>query len=155
MRIQGTDQYTVWNTDTNGNWVSNGTGGVIVSGSNSAIKSLELSFNQDLNGDGIISTSSTPLSSASLGQGAATTPIADWIAGQDSFVFRTDHLAAHADATSTGPLASLLGAGIVHDQIQLAASGMAGLHSDLGAVPAAPSESHLAELLLDHHFMIR
>ena len=36
LRIQGTDQYTVWNTDSNGNFVSNGTGGVIVSGSSSA-----------------------------------------------------------------------------------------------------------------------
>ena len=52
--VPGTDQYTVWNTDSNGNFVSNGTGGVIVSGSNPAITSLEPSFNQDLNGDGVI-----------------------------------------------------------------------------------------------------
>ena len=57
MRIPGTDQYTVWNTDSNGNFVSNGTGGVIVSGSSSAITSLEPSFNQDLNGDGVIGAS--------------------------------------------------------------------------------------------------
>ena len=53
MRIQGSDQYTVWNTDSNGNFVSNGTGGV-VSGSSAALQSLEPSFQQDLNGDGII-----------------------------------------------------------------------------------------------------
>ena len=57
MRIQGTDQYTVWNTDSNGDFVSNGTGGVVVSGSNSAITSLETSFHQDLNGDGVIGAS--------------------------------------------------------------------------------------------------
>jgi hypothetical protein len=73
MRIQGTDQYTVWNTDTNGSFVSNGTGGVIVSGSNHAITSLELSFNQDLNGDGVISTSSIPVPSAGLVQAGANT----------------------------------------------------------------------------------
>ncbi len=50
----GTDQYTVWNTDSNGNVVSNGTGGVIVSGASSVLKSLEPSFHQDLNGDGVI-----------------------------------------------------------------------------------------------------
>jgi hypothetical protein len=68
MRIQGTDQYTVWNTDSSGNFVSNGTGGVVVSGSNSAITSLETSFNQDLNSDGVISTSSIPVVSASVVQ---------------------------------------------------------------------------------------
>ena len=52
--LPGTDQYTVWNTDSNGNVVSNGTGGVIVSGASSALKSLEPSFHQDLNGDGVI-----------------------------------------------------------------------------------------------------
>ena len=57
MRIPGTDQYTVWNTDSNGDFVSNGTGGVVVSGSSSAITSLEPSFNQDLNGDGVMGAS--------------------------------------------------------------------------------------------------
>jgi hypothetical protein len=73
MHIQGTDQYTVWNTDSNGSFVSNGTGGVVVSGSNHAITSLELSFNQDLNGDGVISTSSTSVASAGLVQAANNT----------------------------------------------------------------------------------
>src|SRR6185369_14831125 len=37
----GTDEYTVWITDSNGNAVGNGTGGVRVSGSSSVLKSLE------------------------------------------------------------------------------------------------------------------
>jgi len=53
LHLPGSDQYTVWNTDTNGNVVSNGTGGV-VSGSSDALRSLEPSFQQDLNGDGVI-----------------------------------------------------------------------------------------------------
>ena len=60
MHLPGSDQYTVWNTDDNGNVVSNGTGG-IVSGSSNALKSLEPSFQQDLNGDGMIGFSSTTL----------------------------------------------------------------------------------------------
>ena len=44
LRVQGADQYTVWNTDNDGNVVSNGTGGVVVSGSSSVLKSLEPSF---------------------------------------------------------------------------------------------------------------
>src|SRR5262249_138208 len=62
LRVPGADQYTVWNTDSNGNVVSNGTGGVIVSGSSSVLKSLEPSFQQDLNGDGVVGTGSAPVS---------------------------------------------------------------------------------------------
>src|SRR5258705_10613291 len=58
LHLPGSDQYTVWNTDTNGNVVSNGTGGV-VSGSSDALRSLESSFQQDLNGDGVIGIPST------------------------------------------------------------------------------------------------
>ena len=50
-----TGLYTAWNTDNNGNYVSHVsalTGAV--SGTNSALKSLETSFHQDLNGDGQI-----------------------------------------------------------------------------------------------------
>ena len=56
--MPGTDQYTVWNTDNNGNVVSNATGG-FVSGTSSALETLEPSFHQDLNGDGVIGVPST------------------------------------------------------------------------------------------------
>ena len=50
-KIPGADQYTVWTTDSNGNYLSNiGT----VSGTSTALESLETSFHQDLNGDGVI-----------------------------------------------------------------------------------------------------
>ncbi|MET4120490.1 hypothetical protein ABIB90_007550 [Bradyrhizobium sp. JR4.1] len=65
-----TGQYTAWNTDNNGNYVSHvsaltgSTSGGSVSGTNSGLKLLETSFHQDLNGDGQIGTSSasTPTS---------------------------------------------------------------------------------------------
>ena len=50
-KLTGADQYTVWNTDSNGNFVSD-IG--VVSGSSYALESLETSFHQDLNGDGTI-----------------------------------------------------------------------------------------------------
>ena len=56
LHLPGSDQYTVWNTDLDGNVVSNGTGG-IVSGASTALKSLEPSFQQDLNGDAAIGAS--------------------------------------------------------------------------------------------------
>jgi hypothetical protein len=55
-KVTGADQYSVWNIDSSGNYVSNATGGD-VSGSNLTLRSLETSFHQDLNGDGVIGTS--------------------------------------------------------------------------------------------------
>jgi 20S proteasome alpha/beta subunit len=52
FRINGADQYMVWNTDSNGNYVSSPIG--VVSGGSSALESMETSFHQDLNNDGII-----------------------------------------------------------------------------------------------------
>ena len=48
----GTGQYTVWSTDSNGNYLANITGAV--SGNSTALESLETTFHQDLNGDGTI-----------------------------------------------------------------------------------------------------
>jgi hypothetical protein len=45
------NQFTVWNTDSNGNYISD-IG--VVAGNSSALKSLESGFGQDLNGDGQI-----------------------------------------------------------------------------------------------------
>ena len=51
-KVTGADQYSVWNTDSNGNYISNSIG--VVSGTSAALESLETSFHQDLNGDGVI-----------------------------------------------------------------------------------------------------
>jgi serralysin len=51
-KLTGADQYTVWNTDVSGKNVSSPIG--VVSGSSAALEAIESSFNQDLNGDGVI-----------------------------------------------------------------------------------------------------
>ena len=51
-KVTGADQYTVWNTDSSGKYLSNAVG--VVAGSSTALKSLETAFQQDLNGDGTI-----------------------------------------------------------------------------------------------------
>ena len=57
-----TGLYTAWNTDNNGNYVSNVSGLTgYVSGTNYALKSLETSFHQDLNGDGQIGLVTTAI----------------------------------------------------------------------------------------------
>ena len=57
------DQYIVWATDSNGNLTSFLSG--VVSGASTTLQNFEASFHQDLNGDGVISsTSAAPLSNA-------------------------------------------------------------------------------------------
>ena len=51
-KMAGADQYSVWATDTNGNYLSNTL--TSVSGTSSALQTTETSFHQDLNGDGYI-----------------------------------------------------------------------------------------------------
>ena len=52
LEDSGADQYTVWNTDSNGNICANLD--PAVPGSSPALESLETTFHQDLNGDGVI-----------------------------------------------------------------------------------------------------
>ena len=78
-KVSGADQYTVWSTDSQGNYLANIIG--VVSGSNAFLQALESSFAQDLNGNGQIGTSA----SASLNVAAAE---------PDTFVFRNDYLSS-------------------------------------------------------------
>ena len=64
-KVTGSDQYTVWNTDSNGNYVSNDRRRV---GSSTALESLETSFHQDLNGDGVIGAPGTVIEATWLDQ---------------------------------------------------------------------------------------
>jgi hypothetical protein len=54
LKLAGADQYTVWNTDSSGNYLSSLFNGGSVSGSDATLESLETGFHQDLNGDGLI-----------------------------------------------------------------------------------------------------
>jgi hypothetical protein len=51
-------QYTVWSVDSNGNYLSSLF--TAVSGTNTKLESLETTFNQDLNGDGVIGIYAAP-----------------------------------------------------------------------------------------------
>ena len=57
-KVVGSDQYGIWLTDSNGNFLSNPVG--VVSGNSTTWTSLEASFHQDLNGDGVIGGSLPP-----------------------------------------------------------------------------------------------
>ena len=95
------DQYAIWNTNSSGNYVSNDFG--ILSGSSSALESQELTFHQDLNGDGVIGPATTAVQNMAAGEGqisgaadgitiVAASPSATLIGhidgpGNDNFVF--------------------------------------------------------------------
>jgi serralysin len=98
-KVTGADQYTVWNTDSNGNDSINTIG--TVSGSSTALESLEPSFQQDLNGDGAIGIP------AATGPGSGTAPVT--VANNDTFVFGSGGSAGGA-ADSAGATGMHLGA---------------------------------------------
>jgi hypothetical protein len=56
-KIPGSDQYSVWATDSGGNFTSLLIGPV--SGNSAALKSFETTFQQDLNGDGVVGVPAT------------------------------------------------------------------------------------------------
>ncbi len=56
-KMPGANEYTVWQTDSNGNWISDLV--KTVPGNNPTLETLERTFNQDLNGDGIIGPPTT------------------------------------------------------------------------------------------------
>ena len=112
--IPGTDQYTVWNTDSSGNFVSNNIG--IVSGSSTALESLETSFHQDLNGDSVIGVPASHTGSLSSPSSQVVT-----IASNDTFVF---HPGVGSDVIAnipTGTTIELDGFSSVTSNAQLAA----------------------------------
>jgi hypothetical protein len=86
-KIPGADQFSIWNTDSNGNYLAFS----VMSGTSTALESLEPGFHQDLNGDGVIGT---PASGASAAEANSTNdvigrPAAEIVGGpgNDSFVF--------------------------------------------------------------------
>jgi hypothetical protein len=74
----GTDQYSVWATDSNGNYVSNIIGSAL--GTSTVLESMETSFQQDLNGDGHIG-----VATASIGLSVKPTVLDGHLGGQTLF----------------------------------------------------------------------
>jgi hypothetical protein len=93
-KLAGTTTYGIWITDTGGNYISSTT----MSATSPALESAELTFNQDLNGDGVIGP---PATSAV----AQVSSIANTQPGHDSFTFKpglgADGIADAAEPTET------------------------------------------------------
>ena len=123
--------YTVWLTDSNGNFLSQSIGGV--SGTSTTLQSLENTFQQDLNGDGVIGIYaapgttlqlSNPLSgpsgSATIGAGA-TLELAAANSSSVTFAGSTGMLKLDSPSTFDGVIYNFTGNGTLSssDQIDL------------------------------------
>jgi serralysin len=99
-KLAGADEYGVWDTDSSGNYISNAIGAV--SGASAALESIEPSFHQDLNGDGVIGLNLPTTVIQSVG----STSLVE--VGSNYFLF--------AVGGSSGPELSFAGAPIVAGQ---------------------------------------
>lgn len=124
MHSAGSDQFIIWTLDNNGNYLTNT---AAVSGTSATLKSYESGFQQDLNGDGVISAAS---SGASIANSSALS--------SSAFVFEAgtanagDNHAEYFDfslATSRDAMLDALAS--VHE-----ASHDAGVHQVMDAVQA-------------------
>ena len=126
-----TGLYTVWLTDSNGNFLSQSIGGV--SGTSTTLQSLENTFQQDLNGDGVIgiyaapgttlqvnNPLSGPSGSATIGAGA-TLELAAANSSSVTFAGSTGMLKLDSPSTFDGVIYNFTGNGTLSssDQIDL------------------------------------
>ncbi|WGR78361.1 MULTISPECIES: Ig-like domain-containing protein [unclassified Bradyrhizobium] len=121
-KIPATGEFAVWATDSNGNYTSNLLNKV--SPTDPSLKAIETTFYQDLNGDGVINTSSTVLNISgnvvlklgSLTQAAtinagATLELSGAASGSITFKASTGNLVLDHAAQFTGTLIGLTGDG--------------------------------------------
>ena len=153
----GTGLYTVWSTDSNGNYLSNlipaGPGNSI------ALESLETTFNQDLNGDGTIGIPPATVSAVS----ASTLAVVSQ--SNDTFSFRQVIGAEIATANAVSPVD--IGSLFASNNNQFAAPSVGGSMEQLHTLFEAANHDqvfnssdkdqsladiHLANLLAHHFF---
>jgi Ca2+-binding RTX toxin-like protein len=126
----GTGSYAVWSTDSNGNFISKILNNV--SGTDASLKSIETTFHQDLNGDGVINTSSTVLeisgkvvlalsnmSQAATIDAGATLELSGAVSGSITFNGSTGALVLDHASQFTGTLVHLTGDGTASNSNQI------------------------------------
>ena len=133
-KVSDADQYSVWTTDSNGNFISTS---AILSGSSSALKSFETSFHQDLNGDGAIGASAA--SSITFDSGNKHLSAVEMY--QNIFNILTHNV------SPTSLLSDLQTHGIGHSNVADVAE------DQMPTPPFAGSDSHFIALKMDHYQM--
>jgi serralysin len=97
-KLPSTNQYVIWNTDSSGNFISHG---AVLAANSTALESAEISFQQDLNGDGVI--------------GIPTTTVIESY-GSTSLVQIGNDYYLESNTTGTGPELQAGGAAVVVGQ---------------------------------------
>ena len=150
--FDGTNSYTVWNTDSSGNYVSDTIGGVL--GNTTTLESLEPSFNQDINGDGVIGVSATHTVAASNSLMNASPDNFQFRADMGAGTMANDHRTAPTELSGPhdGHLAALLNenqASAPHFQYDALADGHSALTGQGNQTSSPTAGDHSA-----HHFFI-
>ena len=124
-KMAGADQYTVWNTDSSGNYVSSAFGAV--SGSSTALESIETTFHQDLNGDGTIGIPPSHTSPTLELAGASSESV--------TFTGSPSILVLDTPSTFSGQISGFAGEGTLagSDQIDLRGMNIGTFHSSYDA----------------------
>lgn len=163
-----TGQYSVWSTDSNGNFTSKILNSV--SGADASLKSIEAVFYQDLNGDGVINTPSTVLDISgkvvlALGnmsqsvtiEAGAKLELTGAVSGSITFNAATGTLVLDHSSQFTGKLIHLSGDGSASNSNQIDlkdiafGSGTSASYSgdtSGGVLTVVDSQSHAAHLSL-------
>ena len=105
-KVAGVDKYTVWNVDSNGNYISNPI--MPTSGSSLALENIETSFHQDLNGDAVIG-----IPSATVIESFGSTNLVQ--AGSNYFL--------DSNSTGSGPELKFIGTPVVTGEFTAAGGG--------------------------------
>jgi hypothetical protein len=101
-QLTGTNEFTIWNTDSDGNFISDTIGSV--SGTSVALEQAETTFNQDLNGDGVFGLYAAPGTTIQISQPLGGTSGAATIGSQATLELAAGDSASITFATSTGLL---------------------------------------------------
>ena len=159
-KVAGADQYTVWNTDSSGKYLSNAVG--VVSGSSTALESLETAFQQDLNGDGTIGLPATGTPAAAaipsapiIVSAGANVEIPMPYAGQVTFSAATGTLKLDNSSSFSGTVAGMSG----QDTLDLADINFATLQQPVfsgntsGGTLSVTDGAHTANIALLGNYM--
>jgi pimeloyl-ACP methyl ester carboxylesterase len=144
--------YTIWNTDSSGNVLSSSLSGV--SGTNTALESIETSFQQDLNGDHVIGPPSHTAAAAPIAAPSSGNAVLPGSAASDTFVFNphfgNDTLKGFQPGMDQVDLAHTLFASVAELLTHTADSFVGSAVVTIGADQSITFDG-VSKLLLQHH----
>jgi tryptophan-rich protein len=129
-KVAGADEYAIWNTDGNGNYTGNAIG--IVSGESYTLEEAELTFGEDLNGDGTIGPKTTTIAGNTLNPTGQTQPT--MINPGENTASASPGLSAPSLILVGSPDALALGSSA--DKIELALAPSCGIETTANFIPA-------------------